>query len=68
MNVQARQKVNNLNNRMSMYILGNERWWTGGNDIAVEGEWVWPEENVTVLSGFTDWDSGNVFLCFRRDE
>ena len=51
-----------------MYNLGNERWWTGGNDIAVEGVWVWPEENVTVLSGFTDWDSGNVFLCFRRDE
>ena len=51
-----------------MYNLGNERWWTGGNDIAVEGVWVWPEENVTVLSGFTDWDSGNVFLCLRRDE
>ena len=66
--MQVRQKVYNLNNRMSMYILGNNRLWTGGNDIVVEGEWVWPEENVNISSGSTNWDSGNVFLCFRRDE
>ena len=40
--------------------------WTGGNDIAEEGVWVWPEDNMVFYGNssdeFTDWDSGNVFL------
>ena len=42
----------------------------GGNDITVEGEWVWPEDNVIFSSisnpgYYTNWDSGNVFLSYK---
>ena len=36
----------------------------GGNDITVEGEWVWPEDNEIFYS---KWDSGNVFLSFKSN-
>ena len=58
---------------MSIYILvGGANFWMGGNDITVEGEWVWPEVNVIFysisISGyFTNWDSGNVFLSLRSN-
>ena len=47
-------------------------FWTGGNDITVEGEWVWPGDNLIFYSNstsgyFINWDSGNVFLSFKSN-
>ena len=54
---------------MSICIL-ESNFWMGGNDITVEGEWVWPEDTWIFYSNsnpgyYTDWDSGNVFLSYK---
>ena len=49
-------------------------FWTGGNDITVEGEWVFPGDgdnwifySNSTSDYFSNWDIGNVFLSFQSN-
>ena len=57
-----------------IFLVGGVNVWTGGNDITVEGEWVFQGDGDSYIfysnstsDIYTNWDSGNVFLSFRSN-
>jgi hypothetical protein len=34
-------------------------FWTSGNDISIEGKWIWESTGVNLSPGYTNWSDGN---------
>ena len=51
-----------------IYFLDVFACWLNGNDIAIEGTWIWPEDGGNFVedpSQFKNWDTGNESLSIR---
>ena len=51
---------------MSIYFIGDVKWWTNANDMSNSGEWIWSLGGGNFSVGSTEvynnWRAGKVYL------